>query len=452
LKRYLDRTAYRSALVAAGQARAARNLDKLLADARESGIVGVGEFLEYVGELRDSGAREGEARALTEGAVQIMSVHMAKGLEFPVVAIGDAGHETRPHGGLLLDPLLGPLLPLAGEDKDDVPAVYRLGRWRDEDQDAAESDRLLYVAATRAMERLLVSGCLTVSDAGQLRRAGGWLGRLLAVWGLEDAPDGWDPQGARAHARRYTVGESEVEVVLYEERWEPQAAEPLATAGPGEDLAIDVPPPLLTLPPPPAEARDEGTEDAERRPPRRVWEVVPRTGDERAPAWVLGQLVHEALATWRVADPTIAEWAATRALAYGVGDPAQRARLGADAARLLEEFRRSDLYAAMDGAESLLHEVPYSRYAGRVFERGVLDALYLSGGVWTIVEFKTDAVWNDRRLDEILREKHYLRQTDRYVAAVEASLGSRPEAILCLLNYNGHTAWYSLEDLRARLR
>ncbi|UCC62582.1 MAG: UvrD-helicase domain-containing protein, partial [Anaerolineae bacterium] len=60
LKAFLDATDYRAALIQAGQSRAARNVAKLLADAHTSGIVGVGEFLEYVGSLRDSGTREGE--------------------------------------------------------------------------------------------------------------------------------------------------------------------------------------------------------------------------------------------------------------------------------------------------------------------------------------------------------------------------------------------------------
>ena len=111
LKAFLDATDYRAALRRSGNVRAARNVAKLLADAQASGLVGIGEFLETVGNLKESGAREGEARATAEGAVQIMSIHAAKGLEFPVVVIGDAQYERRWRDQMLVDAKLGVLPP-----------------------------------------------------------------------------------------------------------------------------------------------------------------------------------------------------------------------------------------------------------------------------------------------------------------------------------------------------
>ena len=47
-------------------------------------------FLEYLAALRDVGAREGEAPAGEGGALQLMTIHKAKGLEFDLVVLADA--------------------------------------------------------------------------------------------------------------------------------------------------------------------------------------------------------------------------------------------------------------------------------------------------------------------------------------------------------------------------
>ena len=174
LKAFLDATHYRAiVMAAAGQARAARNVAKLLGDAHAGGMVSVGDFLAYVSALRDSGTREGEARATAEGAVQIMSVHAAKGLEFPVVVLGDVTYSPPARSSVLLDAELGVLLPHKDEAKA-RSAIYELGKITAEDQETAESHRLLYVAATphasicssAAASRLRATACPASSTGG----------------------------------------------------------------------------------------------------------------------------------------------------------------------------------------------------------------------------------------------------------------------------------------------
>ncbi|MDP1546738.1 MAG: UvrD-helicase domain-containing protein, partial [Anaerolineales bacterium] len=86
LKKVLDLTHYRAILASdPNGARMVRNVEKLLADAHRSRLVSLTDFLAYVQTLRDVGLREGEAPADSSnaGAVQLMTVHKAKGLEFP---------------------------------------------------------------------------------------------------------------------------------------------------------------------------------------------------------------------------------------------------------------------------------------------------------------------------------------------------------------------------------
>jgi len=432
LKEFLDTTGYRAALLRAGHRRAARNVAKLLADAHTSGLVGVGEFLEYVRSLRDVGVREGEARALAERAVQVMTVHAAKGLEFPIVVLGDATYSGGRRSPLLLDPDLGVLLPLKDEDGT-LPTAYRLGRARADDQEAAEADRLLYVAATRAQEMLLISGCINLRGDGTPRKMGGWLGRLAGPLGLAGRAIEHDEEGDRVHRIDLQVGATDVACFIYEPAWQGGRAVERAAARPRVPADF----PLLEPVAPEVAVADRKVAKQEREPPQRVWRVVPWVKHPTAPAWVVGSLVHEALAAWRFPDDGFDTWAYARARTYGLTDPRQLSNAVSRARRLLNRFRAHPLFEEMDQADRRLHEVPYSRVVDGRVESGVIDALYLRGGVWTLVEFKTDEVRDEASLEKLLTTEDYVPQVRRYIVAVEQLLGQSVRAVLCLLNCRG---------------
>jgi ATP-dependent exoDNAse (exonuclease V) beta subunit len=63
------------------------------------------------------------------------------------------------------------------------PLAYRIARSLDADQSQAEEDRLLYVAATRARERLIISGHLSQSKGNY--RAAGWMKETLELFDLD---------------------------------------------------------------------------------------------------------------------------------------------------------------------------------------------------------------------------------------------------------------------------
>jgi ATP-dependent helicase/nuclease subunit A len=447
LKAFLDATAYRAALLRAGQARAANNVSKLLADAHASDIVGVGAFVAYLAELRDVAPREGEARAIAAGAVQIMSVHQAKGLEFPVVCIGDVARGTPRGRGVLIDAELGVVPPLSDERLLTAPggtrefqkvssAAYRLAQERDQDQDAAESDRLLYVAATRAREMLLISGTVGARKSGALSMHG-WLDRLDAGLGLTNQAPLCDANGAAVRHFDLEAGSQPVHCVIYE----PEAD--LASA-----VAIEEPLPTLSLPPdldmlaPVGAGRlemDEALRDADRDPPRRVWHVVPQSDRPRAPSWVVGKLVHLALEHWVFPGDEGTDfhaWAASQARGWGLTDEAAVQDAVRRAGDMLTRFQASPLHADMIAAERRLHEVPYSRLSeDGTLESGAIDALYRSDGRWVLVEFKTDRVAGRAHLERTLEREDHVQQVARYVEAAEHLLGERPRPVLCFLEY-----------------
>jgi len=436
LKAFLDATGYRAALLRAGQQRAARNVSKLLADAHASGLVSVGEFLEYVAGLRDSGSREGEARAVAAGAVQIMSVHAAKGLEFPVVVLGDAANSGGGAPGLILNPELGALLPLT--DEEETAAVYRLGGLLEAAQEEAEQRRLLYVAATRAAELLIINGNVTVNKEGRLG-LGGWLKWLAKPLGLEAVTV--EAAGAEAIPLELALGGGAV----YPPQWAAGfAAAPDSTTVTANGQ-IEALPLLRSLLPEQPETPAEL--------PERVWQVVaPPVHRPNAPGWVIGTLVHAALAAWRFPAAGFDDWAVARARACGLTDRYQLEQAARAAGNLLRRLRAHPLFEEMNEADCRRHEVPfdYQDDAGAAHS-GQIDALYRHNGRWVVVEFKTDSIANAAKLAETLRQKDYLAQMEQYQAAVTRLLGEAPVVWLCLLDFAGEVRPLSLAEAQAQV-
>lgn len=89
----------------------------------------------------------------------------------------------------------------------------------------------------------------------------------------------------------------------------------------------------------------------------------------------------------------------------------------------MSRFQAHSLFHEMDSADRRLHEVPYNLLLDARVESGIIDALYLGEGSWTIVEFKTDEVRDQAALDALLAGEDYLAQAQRYMAAVEHLLG-----------------------------
>ena len=77
------------------------------------------------------------------------------------------------------------------------PVTWKLGSLAEAEREEAEDNRLLYVAATRAKEKLLINGHVKRLKDGNLS-LGGWLGRLGEVIGLDNIQLAGAPLGMRA--------------------------------------------------------------------------------------------------------------------------------------------------------------------------------------------------------------------------------------------------------------
>jgi len=122
-------------------------------------------FLDHVAHVQSTlGAREADAPTGDDevDAVRLMSIHAAKGLEFPVVCVADLGREPNLRAGdLLVDGVggrVGLRLLSLGDSEPCAALAYEQLREERRGAQEEEEDRVLYVACTRAEKRLLLSG------------------------------------------------------------------------------------------------------------------------------------------------------------------------------------------------------------------------------------------------------------------------------------------------------
>jgi ATP-dependent helicase/nuclease subunit A len=148
-------------------------------------------FVRFVLEQDAAGVKELEAVAEEEGAgaVRLLTIHAAKGLEFKIVVVADAGRERpRPSGEEIIclpDGRFGFKVvdPATGKRK---PAfAYDEVRDAEEAAEEAERLRLYYVAMTRAIDRLIIAGSVD-SEQRDARTPIGWVLDRLEVTALDD--------------------------------------------------------------------------------------------------------------------------------------------------------------------------------------------------------------------------------------------------------------------------
>ncbi|HSD35570.1 MAG TPA: double-strand break repair helicase AddA, partial [Alphaproteobacteria bacterium] len=361
-------------------------------------------FLAWLGDGRIEIKRELDRG---EGMVRIMTVHGAKGLQAPVVILPDTTQLPTAKRSLLW----------RGEDdlcfwipeKKQDGEVTRATRALADRAEAEEHRRLLYVALTRAEDRLIVCGWSVRKDdaepgswydlvrsglrevaepaAFDFSEEGGWIGPGYRIRSPQTDP----VEGGRATAESLETG-------VAQPSW-------LARAAPGEP---DPPRPL-------APSRPSAEEPPVRSP----------LGADQGRAFRRGRLIHRLLET--LPDlPAEERWQAARRfldMAASDLDDEARSALAAETLAVLDDAGFGPLW----GPGSLA-EVPVVGRIGTASIAGRIDRLLVEEGRITILDYKTNRP-PPARLEDV--PPAYLEQMAAYRAALALVYPGRE--IRCLL-------------------
>ncbi|WP_243093728.1 UvrD-helicase domain-containing protein [Thermus thalpophilus] len=365
--------------------RARANLDALLLLAARERFPDLEALLEWL-KVR---AQDPEAGELPEGGegVNLLTVHAAKGLEWPVVAVFDLARGEPPDR----EPLLvgeGGQVALKGTPGYE-PLAGALKKAQRE-----EAFRLLYVALSRARDVLLLTGSLS-------GRPGPW---AEVLWDLGLGPDGEDPL-----VRRHSLSPLP--------RVQPQGKRESPRPAPYAPWRLD-PSPLPWVYSPSAFRKDE---------PKPLAEALEgEAASEYARA--LGTLVHYAIA--RDLDPQD-EGAMAALLLQEVAFPfseGEKAALLAEVKALLARYRGllDQALPSLEARAEDYPELPLVLPLGGTVWHGVLDRLYRVGERWFLDDYKTD---------QTVKPEAYRFQIALYAEAVRRALGVEAEARLVYLRH-----------------
>lgn len=475
LEAAVSQTGYKASLLGGrGAARRYSNVAKLLRQADEAGRQGLsmGEFAEFIETVSTSEfVEESEAALVSEQAnvVRLMTIHKAKGLEFPIVLLVDLGRKLRNDTdkvGLHSTPE-GQVL---GVVVDSRPAYLKEGKTPSYEASKAsrklreqvELANLLYVAMTRAKDWLVLAGL-----DGELRNTPGeWVKE--AVDGQEIRAkhpplvaelDARDLLGAPSPGRtplrlsqRYSEELSRLrlleapglpqlpdpEYAQLKNRVETLLAAPVLPAKRSRfrvsELVVFAACPLkhffqyeLGLAPPGKAMGDSET-------PGEQEQELPGFGDEEVAASVRGAAIHRALERW---EPDI-DLAALAAEVAGQFSPS----LEPDLLAALARFSASPFAPLLAETPRRYRECPISIALNGWTLSAVLDAIAQDEGEYHLLEYKSLAP-TPQGLERA--RATYGLQVMTYALATSKLFGAPPASAQLYFTENGATAEFPVD-------
>jgi ATP-dependent helicase/nuclease subunit A len=388
-------------------------------------------FLRFMRDQEAVGAKQLEGVAEEEGAdaVRLLTIHAAKGLEFKVVIVADAGRD-RP--ALAADELLALSDGRFGFRVVDPLTSRRRGafdyekvREAREAEDRAERLRLYYVAMTRAIDRLIVSGAIDPESKADAATPLGWvLGRLDAD--EEIARAGRDPielerDDARLLIRvdRFLTEEAAQEAAELPESAEDGQLELFAANGGGTlpppapklpELAPVAAPPLYTLRSLSYTSLSLFERCSYRYYAERVVGLRPADSSGRVPgqsglaATEIGDAVHRLLEQIDLAAPVAPDVEQVRGWYPAVSDEELERIAG-----FLRTYCESEVAQRIAALPGTTVERSFAFEHDGVLLHGRLDVLHRENGGALVLDYKTNTL-EDMSPEEIVEHEYRVQR------------------------------------------
>ncbi|MBN1356636.1 UvrD-helicase domain-containing protein [bacterium] len=449
LENFLERTGAAGGYRALGSSpRRTANIDKLLAlicGIEKGGVASIREIDRRLRLNAENQPLENEeAPDLTdENLVKVMTVHAAKGLEFPVVYLTDleAKLNTVIREKILFDPRWGTGFRLPGRHSDEKgreTAVFRIIKHERLLRELAEYKRLLYVAMTRACDRLyLVPRCggpdrLDILDPP--RRS--WLQWIVDGLNLTRETIEWVGMPA-------AVPENMALKIVTGTGTRDRTVHHLPEGDRIRHIPAGLPVPSFAVPailrkPPVLSATElvdyyaatngiiPEQEPVSLENPSGRGNVAGGTG--RA----IGQVFHEMMEFGTFPEP--ADEAAEAIIERFSLDTRLKEEIGRRLARMIENVKRWSRYPLIRTGAGY-REQPFSIRLKHAVIEGVIDRLIPENGGWMIVDYKTDIRTGFSSGPEWLesRTAHHLLQMELYALAVHKRLVAESQPVTAVL-------------------
>ena len=397
-------------------AQAIFNLDKLLDTARDfdrRGYTTLQDFVEWIRNIREAEQREATADMNLpgfKGAVSIMTVHKAKGLEFPIVFLPAMNQQPR---SVTIGPLAivensqsGLKLAIKGEDN---PLYDDL--WGSEKQELQrEHQRLLYVAMTRARDCLVMIGTLDKNNKPFKESA--WLNYLHQA--IPVSTDQSHGNGPGVTASSHPEWQAELLPVRpVGDFQKEQKAETTRTI-------VDAQMILENIAPVPSSTLLEWKTATDFISPDReapVELLIEKSGKAISPL-TRGSILHRCLEEHTKTgacdlERIIDEYPEMHALS-----PEARAAFAVEADRVLQNVLRTPAFAwIFEQRAASYSELPFICRRGQTLISGIMDRVVIQGDTGYVIDYKAIVVQDEA--EAAAWKDHYRPQIQVYCEAVK---------------------------------